>query len=282
MSGDILRATILGCGSSGGVPRLGGEDGGGAWGKCDPTNPKNRRRRCALLVERIGTDGMTRVLVDAGADVREQLLSAKAGTVDAVLVTHEHADHTHGIDDLRPIVLNRRERLDIWADPETGAMLKYRFAYVFEQPEGSPYPPIFNLRLHDGSVMVNGAGGPVAALAHVVDHGPTFEARGFRFGGLAYTPDVSALQDDTAEKLADLDVWIVDALRWNPHPTHAHVDQALEWIAAIKPKRAILTNLHNDLDYEELSAYLPDNVEPAWDGMQVEVGAGDIFPNGHL
>jgi len=274
MSGDILRATILGCGSSGGVPRLGGEDGSGAWGQCDPLNPKNRRRRCALLVERIGSDGITRVLVDAGADVREQLLSAKAGTVDAVIVTHEHADHVHGIDDLRPIVLNRRERLDIWTDPDTGAMLAHRFAYVFEQPEGSAYPPIFNLRLHDGSVTVEGAGGPVEARAHVVDHGPNFEARGFRFGGLGYTPDVSALQEDSAEKLADLDVWIVDALRWTPHPTHAHVDRTLEWIAAIKPRRAILTNLHNDLDYEELAAYLPENVEPAWDGMQIEVAIG--------
>ncbi len=272
MSGDILRATILGCGSSGGVPRLGGEDGGGNWGACDPANPKNRRRRCALLVERIGAQGITRVMVDAGADAREQLLSARAGTVDAVLVTHEHADHIHGIDDLRPIVLNRRERLDIWTDPDTGAVLQHRFAYVFEQLEVSPYPPIFTLRIHHGSVVIDGAGGPVEGIAHVVDHGPNFQARGFRFGGLGYTPDVSALHDDSAGKLADLDVWIVDALRWTPHPTHAHVDQALEWIAAIKPKRAILTNLHIDLDYEELAAYLPDNVEPAWDGMQVELG----------
>ncbi len=271
---DILRATILGCGSSGGVPRLGGEDGAGAWGRCDPAEPRNRRRRCALLVERIGPAGTTRVLVDAGADVREQLLSARVGTVDAALITHEHADHVHGIDDLRPIVLNRRERLDVWADPDTGATLAERFAYVFEQPEGSSYPPIYNLRIHDGTVVVDGAGGIVEARAHVVAHGPGFDARGFRFGGLAYTPDVSALKDDTAEKLAGLDVWIVDALRWTPHPTHAHVDMTLEWIAAVAPKRAILTNLHNDLDYAELAAYLPPTVEPAYDGMRIELTPG--------
>lgn len=271
---DILRATILGCGSSGGVPRLGGEDGAGAWGRCDPAEPRNRRRRCALLVERIGPAGTTRVLVDAGADVREQLLSARVGTVDAALITHEHADHVHGIDDLRPIVLNRRERLDVWADPDTGATLAERFAYVFEQPEGSSYPPIYNLRIHDGTVVVDGAGGIVEARAHVVAHGPGFDARGFRFGGLAYTPDVSALKDDTVEKLAGLDVWIVDALRWTPHPTHAHVDMTLEWIAAVAPKRAILTNLHNDLDYAELAAYLPPTVEPAYDGMRIELTPG--------
>ena len=268
---DTLRATILGCGSSGGVPRLGGEDGRGNWGACDPANPKNRRRRCALLVERIGAAGTTRLLVDVGADAREQLLSAGVGTLDAALITHDHADHVHGLDDLRAIVLNRRERLDVWADPDTGAALADRFAYAFVQPEGSSYPPIYTLRLHDGMVRVAGAGGPVDAVAHVVNHGQTYVARGFRFGGLAYTPDVSALHGDTAEKLADLDVWIVDALRWTEHPTHTHVDRTLEWIAAIRPKRAVLTNLHIDLDYEALSAYLPDTVEPAYDGMRIEL-----------
>ena len=271
MNTDILRATILGCGSSGGVPRIGGDDGRGAWGKCDPSNPKNRRRRCALLVERIGEAGTTRVLVDVGPDAREQLLGAEIATIDAAILTHEHADHTHGIDDLRPIVINRREQLDIWTDPATAAMLESRFAYAFVQPEGSLYPPIFTLRVHDETVTVDGAGGPIEAHAHTIAHGPNFDARGFRFGGLAYTPDVSALRDDTAAALADLDIWIVDALRWTPHPTHAHVDLTLEWIAAIKPKRAILTNLHNDLDYDELADYLPDTVVPAFDGMQVEL-----------
>ena len=271
MNGDTLRFTILGCGSSGGVPRLGGDDGGGNWGRCDPANPKNRRRRCALLAERIGAQGATRLLIDAGPDLREQLLSAKVGLLDAALITHEHADHVHGIDDLRPIVLNRRQRLDIWADPGTAAMLSQRFSYVFEQPEGSTYPPIYDLRIHDDTVRIEGAGGSLEAVAHVVDHGPGFEARGFRIGGLAYTPDVSALRGDTAERLAGLDVWIVDALRWTPHPTHAHVDLALEWIEAIAPKRAVLTNLHNDLDYAELAAYLPAAVEPAWDGMRIEL-----------
>lgn len=271
MSGGTLRATILGCGSSGGVPRLGGEDGTGLWGQCDPANPKNRRRRCALLVEKITPDGMTRVMVDAGPDLREQLLTAQVGDLDAVLITHEHADHIHGIDDLRPIVIHRKQRLDVWTDPDTGAVLRDRFSYVFVQPEGSAYPPILNLLIHDGALSVEGAGGALRACAHVVDHGDNFRARGFRFGGLAYTPDVSMLHDDSAEALADLDMWIVDALRWTPHPTHAHVDRTLEWIAKIKPKRAILTNLHNDLDYEELSAYVPENVVPAYDGMVVEL-----------
>lgn len=268
---DTLRATILGCGSSGGVPRLGGEDGRGNWGACDPANPRNRRRRCALLVERIGARGITRVLVDVGADVREQLLSAEVGTLDAALITHDHADHVHGLDDLRPIVLNRRERLDVWTDPDTGAVLADRFAYAFVQPEGSSYPSIYNLRLHDGTVRIDGAGGPVEAVAHVVQHGPGYKARGFRFGGLAYTPDVSELPDEAAAKLAGLDVWIVDALRWTPHPTHAHVERTLEWIAALRPRRAVLTNLHTDLDYDALAGYLPDRIEPAHDGMRIEL-----------
>lgn len=271
MSADILRATVLGCGSSGGVPRIGGADGTGNWGECDPANPRNRRRRCALLVERISDSGTTRVLVDVGADAREQLLSAGVSDLDGVIVTHDHADHIHGIDDLRPIVLNRKRRLDVWSDPDTARTLTKRFSYVFEQPEGSTYPPIYNLIVHDDSLTVEGAGGPVEAVAHVVDHGPNFVARGLRFGGLAYTPDVSALREDTADALAGLDLWIVDALRWTPHPTHAHVDLTLEWIAAIRPKRAILTNLHIDLDYDVLAAYLPDGMEPAYDGMTVEL-----------
>lgn len=268
---DMLRATLLGCGSSGGVPRVGGADGRGNWGACDPTNPKNRRRRCALFVERIGAGGITKVVVDTGPDIREQLMDAGIGDLDAAILTHDHADHIHGIDDLRPIVLNNKRRLDVWADPQTAATLEKRFGYVFVQPEWSTYPPIYNLCLHDGRVTVDGAGGVIQADAHVVDHGPNFEARGFRFGGLAYTPDVSALQADTAELLADLDLWIVDALRWAPHPTHAHVDQALEWIAQIKPKKAILTNLHVDLDYQELADYLPEGVVPAYDGLSVSL-----------
>ena len=275
MTARALRATILGCGSSGGVPRIGGADGTGDWGACDPANPKNRRRRCALLIEQDGPEGTTRVLIDAGADLREQLLGAGVSDLDAVIFTHDHADHIHGIDDLRPIVLRRRRRLDCWADACTADILSHRFGYVFIQPEGSAYPPILNLQVHDERVTVEGAGGIVTAEAHIVEHGANVVARGFRIGDLAYTPDVSLLREDTPSKLAGLDTWIVDALRYTPHPTHAHVDRTLEWIAEIRPRRAILTNLHIDLDYDELSARLPEGVEVAHDGMLVAFSGPD-------
>ncbi|MEO0989360.1 MAG: MBL fold metallo-hydrolase, partial [Pseudomonadota bacterium] len=135
-----LTATILGCGSSGGVPRLGGH-----WGDCDPENPRNTRRRCSLLLEREGPDGTTRVLIDTSPDLRAQLLDANVGRLDAVVYTHAHADHTHGIDDLRMIVFNMRQRLPVWADGPTQNALFDRFAYAFVQPEGSPYPPILDM-----------------------------------------------------------------------------------------------------------------------------------------
>lgn len=264
-----LRITILGCGSSGGVPRVGGPDGA-QWGACDPGEPKNRRRRCAILVERIGPDGTTRVLVDAGADLRMQLLDAKVPDLDAVLITHEHADHVHGIDDLRPIVIARKQRLDVWTDPNTAANLRDRFSYVFVQPEGSNYPPILTLREMGNELTIDGAGGPITAVAHVVEHGPGVKARGFRFDNIAYTPDVSDLDAAAWAALEGVDTWIVDALRRDPHPTHAHLERTLEWIERLKPRRAIVTNLHNDLDYATLSAELPDTVVAAFDGLAIE------------
>ena len=264
-----LRITILGCGSSGGVPRPGGPDGA-QWGACDPTEPKNRRRRCSILVERLSETGTTRVLVDAGPDLRAQLLDAKVPDLDAVLITHEHADHVHGIDDLRPIVIARKARLDVWTDPGTATSLRDRFSYVFVQPEGSSYPPILTLREMGDNLTIDGAGGPITADAHVVEHGPGFNARGFRFGDIAYTPDVSALDDAAWAALEGVDTWIVAALRRDPHPTHAHLERTLEWIARLNPKRAIVTNLHNDLDYATLSAELPDSVMAAYDGLSIE------------
>ena len=264
-----LRITILGCGSSGGVPRVGGPDGA-QWGACDPNEPKNRRRRCSILVERTGAQGTTRILVDAGADLRMQLLDAKVPDLDAVLITHEHADHVHGIDDLRPLVIARKQRLDVWTDPETATSLRDRFSYVFVQPEGSSYPPILTLREMGNALTIDGAGGPVTATAHVVEHGPGVQARGFRFGDIAYTPDVSALDDAAWQALEGVDTWIVDALRRDPHPTHAHLERTLEWIAHLKPRQAVLTNLHNDLDYRTLSAELPETVIAAYDGLMIE------------
>lgn len=263
-----LRVTILGCGSSGGVPRVGGPQGA-QWGKCDPREKRNRRRRCSILVERLGAAGTTRVLVDAGPDLRDQLLDAQVPDLDAVLITHEHADHVHGIDDLRPIVIARKQRLDVWTDPDTAASLRQRFSYVFVQPEGSAYPPILNLREMGERLTIDGAGGPVTAEAHVVEHGPGVAARGFRFDDIAYTPDVSALDEAAWRALEGVECWIVDALRRDPHPTHAHLERTLEWIARLNPPRAVVTNLHNDLDYAALSAELPENVIAAHDGLVI-------------
>lgn len=260
-----LSFTILGCGSSGGVPRL-----GGLWGECDPANPKNRRRRCSLLVERNDANRTTRVLIDTSPDMRQQLLDAEIGQVDAVLFTHGHADHVHGIDDLRMIVFNKRERLDVWADGPTQERLYAGFGYAFTQPAGSPYPPILNMQTIKGDLTIDGAGGAITFRPFRVGHG-SIDALGFRVKDVAYLPDVAEIYDDAWKSLKDLDIWIVDALRRAPHPTHAHLDQTLEWIDRAAPKRAILTNMHIDLDYETVAAETPDRVEPAFDGLRLTV-----------
>ncbi len=262
MSGE-LRFTILGCGSSGGVPRLGGH-----WGDCDPTNPKNHRRRCSMLVEQETEAGVTRVLIDTSPDMREQLLSAGVGNLDGVVYTHSHADHVHGIDDLRQIVFNRRERLPVWADGDTQNALYARFGYAFMQPETSPYPPILDMHTIDGPVKVPGPGGAVTLTPFKVNHG-SIDALGFRIGDLAYLPDVAYLYDEAWETLKDLDVLVLDTLRRTPHPTHAHLDLSLEWIARAAPRRAVLTNMHIDLDYATLEAETPDHITPAYDGMVI-------------
>ena len=260
-----LTFTILGCGSSGGVPRL-----GGLWGDCDPSNPKNRRRRCSLLVERKTKDGTTRVLIDTSPDMRDQLLGAGVGTLDAVLYTHGHADHVHGIDDLRMIVFNQKNRVAVWADGPTQERLYGSFGYAFTQPAGSPYPPILDMFTIDGDVTISGPGGDITFTPFEVDHG-AIDALGFRIKNVAYLPDVSTMRDDTWAKLQNLDVWIVDALRRTPHPTHSHLERTLEWIGQVRPKRAILTNMHNDLDYAKVNAETPDHISPAFDGMKIEL-----------
>lgn len=258
-----LKLTILGCGTSGGVPRVGNH-----WGACDPTNPKNRRRRCSVLVERAGAEGETAVLVDTSPDLRHQLLDAGAGWIDGVLYTHDHADHAHGIDDLRQVAFNGRRRVDVYFDAATGNMLRSRFAYCFDAPSGSEYPPI--LKGHEISagqpVRVSGAGGAIEALPFRQIHG-SGESLGFRFGGIAYSPDVSDFPQESLTALQDLDVWILDALRPTPHPSHLSVEQALAWIARVKPRSAVLTHMHVDLDYAALARALPQGVEPAYDGM---------------
>ncbi len=262
-----LKFTILGCGSSGGVPRpaLG-------WGDCDPNNPKNRRRRTSLLVERRNADGVTRVLVDTSPDLREQLLDAEVDWLDAVLFTHEHADHTHGVDDLRALYIRQRRPIDLYLDERTARSMHDRFGYCFKSPPGSEYPPIAaDHRLAPGRpVAVLGKGGTITALPLLQQHGD-IPSIGFRFGNLGYSCDLSGMPPETAAALSGLDVWIVDALRYRSHPSHFSLDDALHWIARLKPRRAILTNLHADLDYDVLKAKLPPNIEPAYDGLAFEV-----------
>jgi phosphoribosyl 1,2-cyclic phosphate phosphodiesterase len=256
-----LTFRILGCGSSGGVPRLGGD-----WGDCDPSNPKNRRRRCSLLVTREDAGGSTRVLIDTTPDMRDQLLDAGVGTLDAVVYTHSHADHMHGIDDLRQVVFNLRRRLPVWADGPTQESLLSRFGYAFVQPEDSPYPPILDLHSLVGPVTVTGDGGPLTLSPFRAEHG-SMDALGFRIGDLAYLPDAVAIPEESWPLLQGLDCWIVDALRRKPHPTHAHLALTLDWIARARPAQAVLTNMHIDLDYQTLEAELPPHIVPAFDGM---------------
>tara|TARA_R100000789_G_scaffold44680_4_gene45697 strand:- start:6301 stop:7110 length:810 start_codon:yes stop_codon:yes gene_type:complete len=259
--GGTQRFTILGSGSSGGVPRL-----GGLWGDCDPENPRNHRRRCSLLIEQEGPEGMTRVLVDTSPDLRSQLLDAGVGHLDAVVYTHSHADHVHGLDDLRMVVFNRGARLDVWADGDTQNALLSRFGYAFVQPKGSPYPPILNLCAIDGDIAVDGAGGTITLTPFEVAHGG-IDALGFRIGALAYLPDVSEIPEEVWPLLEELDVWILDALRRMPHPTHAHLARSLEWMHRARPRLGVLTNMHVDMDYETLCDELPDWIRPAYDGM---------------
>jgi phosphoribosyl 1,2-cyclic phosphate phosphodiesterase len=263
-----FTATILGCGSSAGVPRV-----AQGWGACDPSNPKNRRRRCALHIERSGLAGSTEIVVDLGPDIREQLLDRRALRIDAILLTHAHADHIHGIDDVRPYTMAMSRRLPVYMDAPTAAEVHGKFGYIFKTPPGSQYPPLLDdHRLTPGEqVRLDGPGGPVDALPILFRHGDV-DALGFRFGDIAYSPDVSDIPPETQAMLEGLDVWIIDALRYRRHPSHLTVEQALGWIAKLKPKRAILTNLHTDLDYAKLASELPPGVEPAYDGMRIELG----------
>lgn len=272
-----LDITILGCGSSSGVPRIGGADGAGEWGVCDPANPKNRRRRCSLLVR----CGETTVLVDTTPDLREQLLSARCGRLDGVLMTHPHGDQTHGIDDLRPLIFGEGKRTDMYADATTLDHLMHMFSYCFVTPPNSPYPPIIS-----GHVIpepfrpfeIDGPSGPMRVRAFFQQHG-MIRSLGFRFGvtegqgGVAYSSDVNALDNDAFAALEGVDTWIVDALRYRPHPSHASVETALSWIARVKPRHAILTNMTGEIDYDTLRRELPPGVEPAYDGMTLSVGA---------
>jgi len=261
---DFMRVTILGCGSSGGVPRLGGD-----WGACDPSEPRNARSRCSALFERITPAGRTAVLIDTSPDMRSQLLRANVGRLDGVLYTHAHADHVHGIDDLRMIVINMRARLPVWADAPTHAALMERFGYAFVQPEGSMYPPILDINLMEDNVTINGAGGPLTFTNFTVPHG-SINALGFRVNNVAYLPDVADIPDNVWPDLEGLECWIVDALRRDPHPTHSHLAQTLGWIEKVAPKQAVLTNMHNDLNYATIRDETPAHIQPAYDGLHID------------
>ncbi len=260
-----LRFTVLGCGSSPGVPRIGDD-----WGNCNPLNPKNRRRRASLLVEKFGTDGKTVVVIDTGPDFREQMLSAGISEADGIVYTHPHADHIHGIDDLRSFVINRRERVTIWADALTSDRLHEGFGYCFQTPEGSTYPPILEEQRITASVpfTIRGKGGAIELLPFEQIHGK-IRSLGFRIGTLAYSSDVSDLDERAISHLDGLDVWIVDALQYREHPSHFSLGQTLDWIDRLKPNKAILTHMHTPLDYDTVQAETPDSVEPAYDGMQI-------------
>jgi phosphoribosyl 1,2-cyclic phosphate phosphodiesterase len=265
---DRLRLTILGCGSSPGVPRINGD-----WGVCDPSNPKNARLRCAAMAERISENGgVTRVVIDTGPDFRAQMIAARVDRLDAAIYTHAHADHIHGIDDLRGYALVQRRRIDVHADRTTMDRLDEAFGYCFRTPPGSGYPPILEPHLfgHDGPVTIEGEGGPLAFEPLPQIHGDIISV-GFRIGRLAYCPDVSAWPDETAERLGGLDVLIIDALQYKPHPTHFSLGEALEWIDRLKPARAVLTHMHTPLDYDTVMRETPDHVEPAYDGMRIEL-----------
>ena len=263
-----LKIRILGCGSAGGVPRIGND-----WGVCDPAEPRNRRSRCSILV-RSWTPGATEptlVLIDTAPDMRDQLLAARINRIDAVLLSHEHADQCHGIDDLRALVIRHRRRMPVHMDQVTGDIVGQRFAYCFEGAGG--YPAILEKKvdLEDGQVTrIDGPGGPVDILALAQDHGG-IPSLGFRIRSFAYCNDVVRLPETTLERLAGLDTFVIDALRYTAHPTHASVSQALAWIERLKPRRSVLTNLHVDLDYATLRAELPAGVEPAHDGLELEV-----------
>lgn len=262
------RFTILGCGSSPGVPRINGD-----WGACNPENPKNRRLRASFLVEQIAENGgRTTVVIDTGPDFRQQMINAKVQNLDAVLYTHAHADHLHGIDDIRGFFITQRKQIPIYADFATMERIRSGFGYCLETPQGSDYPPIAEAHLlpdHDTPITINGAGGRITFLPMTQKHA-AIQSIGFRIGDVAYCTDVSDFPEASIAKLHGLDLLILDALQYKYHPSHLSLSQALGWIEQLQPKRTVLTHMHVPLDYDTVMAETPDHVEPGYDGFCAE------------
>lgn len=262
------RFTILGCGSSPGVPRITGD-----WGACDPANPKNRRTRAAFLVQQFGPDGVTTVVIDTGPDFRTQMITAGVETIDAVLYSHPHADHIHGIDDIRGFVQQNHARVPIWADAATMERIREGFGYCLKTPAGSMYPPIVTENLidpMDAPVTIEGRGGSITFQPLLQIHG-SIHSLGFRIGNIAYCSDVSDFPEETVPRLASLDMLVIDALQYRYHSSHLSLSQALDWIERLAPARAILTHMHVPLDYDTVQKETPDHVEPAYDGLSFEI-----------
>lgn len=252
-----MQVTILGCGTSVGVPRLGGD-----WGRCDPGEPRNRRRRASILVQAEGLN----VVVDTGPDFREQGLSVDLRRLDAVLYTHAHADHCHGIDDIRSFTYLQNERIPLWAAEDTLDSLKTRFGYVFNGR--GPYPAMAGANIFTPGERFRI--GNLDVLPFAQNHGP-IDSYGFRFGDIAYSTDFKELDDRALAALAGVRVWIVDALQREPHPTHCHLERTLDYIERLGCRRAVLTHLNYTMDYAALKAELPAHIEPAYDGMRIAV-----------
>ncbi|WP_142846945.1 MBL fold metallo-hydrolase [Telmatospirillum sp. J64-1] len=255
-----MKVTILGCGAAGGVPVI-----SVGWGDCDPGQPRNRRRRPSILVE----EGGTAILVDSGPDLRQQLLDAQVRRLDAVFYTHDHADHVHGIDELREINRLMNGPLDVFAEPQVLDSIRGRFGYVFAELDTGKYPiykPLLIPRPLTAPVEVGG----IAVSFFEQDHGWS-KSTGFRFGDFAYSTDVVNLPEESFAALAGVKTWIVGCLQFKPHQTHAHLDKVLEWVARVKPERAILTHMGPRMDYDHVRALCPPGVEPGYDGMVIEV-----------
>jgi phosphoribosyl 1,2-cyclic phosphate phosphodiesterase len=254
-----MRVRILGCGTSSGVPRIGND-----WGDCDPNEPRNRRTRSSILIE----SGGKRLLVDCGPDLREQLLAADLIAVDRVIVTHDHADHCHGIDDLRQVAHHLRRPVPLHARSETLRRLGKRFAYAFE---GTPlYSPVIDPMPIDGEMLLGKAVLRFVDQPHggITSLGIRVEERA---ASLGYAIDFHDLTDDMATLYEGVDVWICDCLRRKPHPTHAHLDAVLGWARDLKVGRLLLTHLDKSMDYATLIAELPDWAAPAHDGQEIEL-----------